>query len=948
MFLGASSPATRSRPRLVDLNLIPPEYRRRPFPVLTSGLALLALGSLLLLYAIFYAKSYSDLEVSGLSTRVSQARAIVQTATGDPAALAQREKLQAMRDDYQILAQRQVHWGDVFQTIGDVPPGVVVKSASQAGFGITITGSAIDQDAAARYVNQLESSGLFINASLQMNPASGTTSFAAPTLIPTLGGRPPTFTAVAAPFAKPPPTRPPAPAVYPTPRPPATPVPTQPRFTPTITPTPTLTATPTPAFDFVLVSAQQLPASNPMVGSTDIRGKILDKSGKPFPNVPLEIESEGEPPWSSTASSLQDGTFDFSVTHGKFEVLVLSGNSQPAMDLYTGADGVPGSYNYQVTFQATFIGAIPPPVAGTATPSPSATLIPTASSTPVAPGANVAAFGCASAYLVQNGQVKPVPSGSNPSLAIDGNLGTEWNAGIAPGNGTQVIWQWSLPEPGQAPSGCSGAGMSDSQDQIDGFQLIPDQNPEGVTTHELWLYSDPACTTNVASTNTAYYTFQQDTSAGQILPLRIEPPLPVRCVIVRTLADPSNVAWEEIQIYQELAPPNGFPTLAATPTVTPTPTLTPLPATQTAAVNATATAAQAAALTATAGVPLTQTAIAATTPTVTPTPFLFGGLNIAPLVGSVSWTTFDGKAMQGPVECWQTPTPMPGSSSNPCAAVDDDTSTYWAPSKGAGDAQVLTLNLANPPYYVTNVDNVAYVRVQVESTGNGSSEIYQVWLGPGTQPVLACQFPAPGTPTAVESDGAWLDCPISSTAGTPTAVSHPLAVSVVIYHPSSIGNGPEDGSYGIREIQVYKVANLGSVPDVTPTETSTSTPTNTATATQAGTLVPTATPTVTDTPTATNTPTTTPTITITPTPTGVLRVPAVLRSNVGRGQGPGASDFAALPLPPTATPDHAPAAQPVASGPSQSTAGSPTPIAPTTGPVDFTIILEVASGNGYP
>src|SRR5438067_1735487 len=132
MLLGAPSPSNRFRPRLIDLNLIPLEYRRRAFPLVTTGLALLVVGGLILLYAAYYAKAYSDLEIGALSKRVSQAQGLVQSATGDPSALARRDQLRAMRDDYAVLKQRQVNWGDVFQTIGDTPPGVVVKSVGQS------------------------------------------------------------------------------------------------------------------------------------------------------------------------------------------------------------------------------------------------------------------------------------------------------------------------------------------------------------------------------------------------------------------------------------------------------------------------------------------------------------------------------------------------------------------------------------------------------------------------------------------------------------------------------------------------------------------------------------------------------------------------------------------------------------------------------------------------
>jgi Tfp pilus assembly protein PilN len=888
MLLGASSPAARSRPRLIDLNLIPAEYRRRPFPLLTTGLGLLVLGSLLLLYAVFYAKTYSDLEVSRLATRVSQAQAIVQTANGNPTALAQQEKLRAMSKDYQTLAERQIHWGDVFQTIADVPPGVVLKSVGQAGFGITINGSAIDQATAARYVDQLRNSGLFVNAAIQMRPASGPVAFTTPTPTPTRSGPPATTTPPVAPIAKPPTPASAPSASYPTPRPPPTAAPTTPRYTSTVTRTSTPTATPTPAFDFVLVSSQQLPASNPLAATTDIRGTVLDKNGKAFPGVPLEIDSEGSPAWSATTTSAQDGSFDFSVTHGKFKVYPLSGRSQPALDLYTGADGVPGVFNYQLEFRATFSGTIPPTVVGTPTDTPTETVIPTSTPTPISPGANIASLGCASAYMIQNGAVKPVPGNSNPNLAIDGNLGTEWNAGIAPSSGTQVIWQWSLPEPGQAPAGCSAAGLSDDQDQIDGFQLIPDQNPSGFTTHELWLYTDPSCTNNITSTGSAYYTFTQTTSAGTILALRILPAVSVRCVIIRTLTDPSDVAWEEVQIYQALPPPSGFPTSTASPTpVGPTPTATPTPPGPTATVPPTST------------------------------PFLFSGVNVAPY-GAVSIPAGYG---QPAATCTPSP-PPPGTNPNGpgCAMIDNDFSTYWAPAAGSSTQQFVRVDLTNPPYFDPTKESIGDVRILVSSQGAGSSESYQVYLYPTPAPI--CSFGP-----SVFADNTDLGCPIPS----PT----PGLNTVFVYMFNNAGpNGTQDGTYGIRELQIYKLPCPACLPTVTPTATNTPlitntpTPTPTATRTSTSTPIPSPCPS-TCTPTAT--PILTPTVTNAPaTPTGNAAVASHFGARLGLGQGPGDQISAATTPLPTAI--------------SSSTA----PVAPSSGPVDFTIILEVASGKGYP
>src|SRR5579872_6086476 len=116
MFLGAPSPVSRQRARLIDLNLVPAEYRRPQLSLVTAGLGLLLIGSLLLLYAVFYARTYRTEEVAALASRVAQGQGVVQTGA-NPTAIAQRQQLKGMADDFQALKQRQINWGDVVQVI---------------------------------------------------------------------------------------------------------------------------------------------------------------------------------------------------------------------------------------------------------------------------------------------------------------------------------------------------------------------------------------------------------------------------------------------------------------------------------------------------------------------------------------------------------------------------------------------------------------------------------------------------------------------------------------------------------------------------------------------------------------------------------------------------------------------------------------------------------------
>jgi hypothetical protein len=614
----------------------------------------------------------------------------------------------------------------------------------------------------------------------------------------------------------------------------------------------------------------------------------------------VEIDSEGDPPWSAQRTTDSSGAFDFNVSHGKFKVFVAEGSTQPAMDLYTGSDGVPGTYGYQLSFQQTFVGSAPPGGFGSPTPTYTGSATATPSDTPISLGLNVASYGCATAYFQNSPSVLV---GNDAGNAIDGTLGTEWNAGTWTQNGNPLIWQWSLwPTAKTCADGRVAGGLSDTQDQIEGFQLIPDQNPSGATIHELWLYSDPGCTSNIHTDNSVYFTWNGTTSAGQILPLKISPPLIVRCVIVRTLADPSYVSWQEVQIYQTVAPPGGFTPL--TPSPTPTVTGTPPTATNTPVQS------------------FTPTESSTPMPSLTPTPSLtplgsIAGLNVAPSAGSISMDS------DAPVTC-AGDTPV-SDSQDPCAAIDNVTSTSWSPATGSSDPQGLTVNLASSSFNpsIPNGDVVTDVRLLVRSVGGSTlPETYQIALNGSTTPA-GCTFTSPSSGYV---DYTQLDCPFA----TPVAgVS-----SVTLF---MLQGGTQDGKSGVREIQVFKP--LSSFPTATITNTPTITPT------------PTQTPTVTPSPTLTSTPTVTRTLTSTPTrtpstPAATAKSLSQITSTatrtsaaavVGLGRGPG--DDTTNALNESSNDESQPANIPSA---------SPTPPVQTGGPVDFTIVLEVASGTGYP
>jgi hypothetical protein len=430
------------------------------------------------------------------------------------------------------------------------------------------------------------------------------------------------------------------------------------------------------------------------------------------------------------------------------------------------------------------------PLPPTLTPTPTPPTSSTPSPTPISFGANIASRGCATAFF-QNSPSSPI--GNDPNLATDGSFGTEWNAGTWTQYGNPLIWQWSLPAiSATCADGRVVTGLPDSQDQIEGFQLIPDQSIAGTTVHELWLYTDASCIVNINSSNTAYFTWNGDTSAGEVLPLKVSPPLFIRCVIVRTLADPSFVAWEEVQIYQALPPPSGgfataTPIVMPSPTATPTPSLTPLP-------------------------PVT-------------------GVNIAPFAGSIYSDS------NAPVSC-VSDTPPAGSSQDPCAAIDNVDSTAWSPVAGSSDPQGLTVNLGSAQFNPAT-DVITDIRVLVLAAGGSSApEVYQVTVN-GPSPSPSCTFTSPqsGYP-----DFSQLDCPFA------IPILNVTSVTLTMLH-----DGVEDGTYGVREFQVYKLVSGFPTGTVTTTATMTPTPSVTVTFTTTPTCTATLTPTRSATVTSTST-----------------------------------------------------------------------------------------------
>ena len=163
------APAPRQRPQLINLNLIPPEFRRRVLPWLSIGIGLVLAGGFLLLYGSLYAKTYGDWEVAKLQTRVAQGQEAVRTASADETiANRERQRAMAVQADYRTLTERQILWSEVLSSVFSAPGGVEIDGVTQAGYTLTVTGSAPDYDTAVAYLTALRATNYFLDLSIQI------------------------------------------------------------------------------------------------------------------------------------------------------------------------------------------------------------------------------------------------------------------------------------------------------------------------------------------------------------------------------------------------------------------------------------------------------------------------------------------------------------------------------------------------------------------------------------------------------------------------------------------------------------------------------------------------------------------------------------------------------------------------------------------------------------
>ena len=162
------------RPKLIDLNLLPPEYLPRKLSRLSIALVILIVLMLCLPVLFIFFKADVDAGSDALQTKrdglQAQLTDLYNIKREADALQAQIDTLNsalaAIEQDYQTFIQNRVLWSDIVEEIDRILPGkrVTLKSIVQADSKVTLTGTATRDSYVEEYARALRESVYFSKA----------------------------------------------------------------------------------------------------------------------------------------------------------------------------------------------------------------------------------------------------------------------------------------------------------------------------------------------------------------------------------------------------------------------------------------------------------------------------------------------------------------------------------------------------------------------------------------------------------------------------------------------------------------------------------------------------------------------------------------------------------------------------------------------------------------
>ena len=175
----------KQRPKVIDLNLLPEEYRPRPWRVILSLslVALIAIGCVMA-YFQFDWKGNRNAEINAWESQIAAIQAeLVALATNaqglmDSIALAQEaiDELDVMLADWGVFSALYPEWYSTIYTIIDVKPdGITLMFIGQSSTEavVVIGGEATAESDVIAYAQALEGCGLFSEVSPEVVNVEG-------------------------------------------------------------------------------------------------------------------------------------------------------------------------------------------------------------------------------------------------------------------------------------------------------------------------------------------------------------------------------------------------------------------------------------------------------------------------------------------------------------------------------------------------------------------------------------------------------------------------------------------------------------------------------------------------------------------------------------------------------------------------------------------------------
>jgi len=163
------------RPKIVDLNLLPPEYQPRKISKLTVVLVILVIVMLALPGPFIYLRAGVQAETAPLETELAQleieeaqwlAKGPEATQLRADIAAAQA-RLATIDQDYETFLASIIDWGGdngIIYDIDDVRPGtrIILEEIEQSGSKINLVGTATKRAYVYDYARALEETGWFV------------------------------------------------------------------------------------------------------------------------------------------------------------------------------------------------------------------------------------------------------------------------------------------------------------------------------------------------------------------------------------------------------------------------------------------------------------------------------------------------------------------------------------------------------------------------------------------------------------------------------------------------------------------------------------------------------------------------------------------------------------------------------------------------------------------